>query len=192
MTTAAAASIPILFLPQPQDPLLTVTVHLSLLVIFAVGLTFHIAPTGDESWFAGVEMGDNARRALTWVSVVVMVVGATGLVTLATSAAFRYDPSLQFLQMLSSLDIAWAAAALTLGLRARFGVRSAVGGAIALGIVCVWAIWRYLATVGFTAAGGWLLDAAELNRLVLPYDMAAAAVAITFFSMGVRRSRTVS
>lgn len=189
MTTGATAAIPTLIVPQPEDPLLTATVHLSLLVVFSIGLTFHLAPLADVPWFEGLEMGDGGRRAVTWIAVIVMVTGATGLVTLATSAALRYDPSLQFLQMLSALDIAWAAAALTLGLRRRFGVSAGVAGAAVLGVVCVWAIWRYLDVVGFTADGGWLLRASELNRLVLPYDMGAAVVAVAAFSMGVRRSR---
>jgi hypothetical protein len=192
MTAGAAAAVPSLFLPEPEDPLITVTVHLGLLVVFAVGLVFHLAPLGDEPWFEGLEMGENGRRALTWVSIVVMTTGATGLVTLATSAALRFDPSLQFLQMLSALDIAWAAAALTLGLRRRIGVKAAVFGASVLGIVCVWAIWRYLDTVGFTADGGWILEASALRRLVLPYDMGAAVVALTAFSMGIKRTRAGS
>ncbi len=189
MTAGAAAAIPSLMIPEPDDPLLTVTAHLVLLVAFSVGLTFHLAPLADEPWFGGLDMGEEARRALTWVSVIVMVAGATGLVTLATSAALRYDPSLQFLQMLSSLDIAWAAAALTLGLRRRFGSTAAISGAVVLGVVCVWAIWRYLDTVGFAADGGWLLQASQLNRLVLPYDMGAAVLAVVAFSLGVKRSK---
>jgi len=189
MTVGSAVAVPALFVPQPVDPLLTVTVHLVLLVGFSVGLAFHLAPLADAPWFDRLGMGERGRRALTWVAVVVMVTGATGLVTLATSAALRYDPSLQFLQLLSSLDIAWAATALALGARRRFGPRVAAGAAAALGVVCVWAIWRYLDVVGFTDTGGWLLRASELNRYVLPYDMAAAVVAIAVFSLGVRRAR---
>ena len=186
MTAGAALAVPALFVPEPADPLFTVTVHLVLLVTFSIGLTFHLAPLGDEAWFDGLNMGEAGRRALTWVAVIVMVTGATGLVTLATSAALRYDPSLQFLQMLSSMDIAWAAAALTLGLRRRLGSGVAVAGAVMLGVVCVWSIWRYLDIVGFTIDGGWLLQASQLNRLVLPYDMAAAVMAITAFTFGVK------
>ncbi len=188
MTTGAAAAVPALIIPEPDDPLLTLTIHLSLLVVFSVGLTFHLAPLADEPWFAGLGVGSRGRRALTWVAVIVMVTGSTGLVTLATSAALRYDPSLQFLQMLSALDIAWVASALALGLRRLRGGGVALGGAALLGVVCVWAIWRYLDIVGFTAAGGWLLRASELNRLVLPYDAGAAVVAVVAFSLGVRRS----
>ena len=188
MTAGAAAAIPALFLPEGEDPLFTVTAHLVLLVAFSIGLTFHLASLGDDPWFSGLKIGEEGHRALTWVAVIVMVAGATGLVTLATSAALRFDPSLQFLQMVSSLNVAWVTAALTLGLRRRFGVGVAVAGTVMLGAVCVWSIWHYLNTVGFTANGGWLLDALQLNRLVLPYDTAAAVIAIVVFSVGVKTS----
>ena len=188
MTVGSAAALPLLLVPQPEEPLLTVTVHLTVVVLFGVALTFHLAPLADGLWFEGVAVSPRIRQALTWAAVVVAVTGAVGLVTLATSAALRYDPSLQFLQMLSALDIAWAGAALTLGLRRRFSSAVATGGAAVLVVVCVWAIWRYLDVVGFTAAGGWLVDGGELMRLVLPYDMAAAVAAVIAFSAGVRRA----
>ena len=186
MTAGAAVAVPVLFLPQPGDPLLTVTVHLSVVVLFGIALVFHLAPLVDEAWFSGLEIGEAGRRALTWIVVVVAVAGASGLGTLATSAAFRYDASLQFLQLLSALDITWAAAAIILGTRRRFGATIAVWAGLVLGVVCVWAIWRYLHIVGFSSDGGWIVDGAELMRLVLPYDMAAAAVAVVMFSLGVR------
>jgi hypothetical protein len=192
MTAGTAAAIPALVVPAPDDPLLTVTVQLVLLVGFSLALVFHLAPLGDRPWFGDLGLGPGGRQALTWGAIVVMVTGATGLVTLATSAGLRYDPSLQFLQMLSSLDIAWAAAALVLGLRGRFGARVGVVGGLLLGVVCVWAIWRYLDIVGFTADGGWLLRASELNRLVLPYDMGAAVLALIAFAAGVRAVRAPS
>jgi len=61
--------------------------------------------------------------------------------SLATSAALRYDPSLQFLQLLSSLDIAWAATALALGARRRFGPRVAAGAELKLDLA--FAYWRW-------------------------------------------------
>lgn len=186
MTVGAAAAIPVLFLPQPDDPLLTITIHLSLVVAYAVALVFHLAPYAESPWFGGLEMGPGARLALTWAVVVVSVTGVAGLTTLATSAALRYDASLQFLQLLSALDITWAAAAIVLGTRRRWGPVAALWGAVALGVVCVWAIWRYLDVVGFTTVGGWLVDGSELMRLVLPYDMGAAVVALILFSLGVR------
>jgi hypothetical protein len=186
MTAGAACAIPVLVLPQPEDPLLTITIHLSLIVLFGLALAFHLAPLADDPWFTGIEVGVAGRRALTWIVVIVAVTGAAGLVTIATSAAFRYDASLQFLQLLSALDITWAATAIVLGARRRFGGPVAVWFGMGLGIVSVWAIWRYLVVVGFTPAGGWLVDGAELMLLVLPYDMATALVAVIVFSLGVR------
>ena len=52
MTAGAACAIPILVLPQPEDPLLTVTIHLSIVVLFGLALAFHLAPLADEPWFA--------------------------------------------------------------------------------------------------------------------------------------------
>lgn len=187
MTTGAAAAIPALVVPQPDDPLLTTVVHLSLLVAFSIGLAFHLAPLADDPWFPQLPMGEAGRAALSGVAVIVMATGATGLVTLATSAALRYDPSLQFLQMLSALDIAWAAAAIVFGLRRYRGPSLAVAGSLLLGVVCVWSIWRYLDTVGFAPDGGWIVRASELNRLVLPFDMGAAVVAVAAFTLGVRK-----
>jgi hypothetical protein len=175
-------ALPLLAVPQPDDPLLLVTLHLSALVLFGLGLVFALAPLGDESWFGG-------NRWLTGVWTVVMVTGAVGIVTLATSAALRYDPSLQFLQSLSALDIAWAAAALVLGLRWWRGRSAAIAGAFVLGVVCVWSIWRYLDVVGFGAGGEWVVDGSRIISLVLPFDMAAAAMAVTALVLGVRAQR---
>lgn len=189
MTAGAAFAIPVLVLPQPEDPLLTATIHLSVIALFGLALAFHLAPLADEPWFDGLDMGQAGRRAITWIVVIVTVTGAVGLGTIATSAAFRYDPSLQFLQLLSALDICWAATAIVLGARRRFGGLTALWSGLALGVVCVWAIWRYLDIVGFTASGGWLVDGGELMRLVLPYDMGAAVVAVIVFSLGVRTTQ---
>lgn len=187
MTVGSAAAIPGLVVPQPDDPLATFTIHLALLAVFAVALTFRLAPLADEPWFAGLGVGHRARRALTWVGIVVMVMGATALVAIATSAALRYAPSLQFLQMLSALGLAWATSAIALGARRRLGAGSAVGAAALLGAVSVWVIWRYLGTVGFDVEGGWLLRASDLKRLVLPHALVGAVVTTAVFSAGVGR-----
>lgn len=186
MTVGAAAAVPVLFLPQPEDPLLTSIIHLSVVVAFGIALAFHLAPLGDEPWFEGLAIGRRPSLALTWAVIVIAITGVVGITTLATSAALRYDASLQFLQLLSALDITWAGAAIVLGSRRRFGGGSALFAAGLLLVVCVWSIWRYLDVVGFTESGGWLVDGSELLRLVLPYDMGAAAVALILFSAGVR------
>jgi hypothetical protein len=187
MMAGSAAGLPLLVVPKPDDPLVMVTIHLSVLVAFSVALAFHLAPLLDGEWFSGTSLGRAGRVGAAGVLLVVLVTGATGLVALATSAALRFDVSLQFLQLISALDIAWAATALVIGVRRLAGVRVAAAGALVLGIVCVWAIWHYLDVVGFTGAGGWIVDAREMQRLVLPYDMGAAAVAVFFFVVGVRR-----
>jgi len=177
--SGCAVALPLLAIPRPDDPLALITVHLAGLVLFGVGLAFALARLADDAWFGG-------RRALSWIWVIVLVVGAVGIVTLATSAALRYDPSLQFLQALSALDIAWAAAALVLGLRRLGGRWAAVAGSAVLGVVCVWSIWRYLDTVGFGPAGEWVVDGSRIMTLVVPFDMGAAAMAVAAFGLGLR------
>lgn len=110
--------------------------------------------------------------------VVVLATGATALATLATSAALRYQPSLQFLQLLSAMDIAWAGAALYLGVRWWKGEVAARVAAVALGVFCLWSLWNYLSFVGLAADGGWLVDGEQMMRRIIPYDMAAAVVAV--------------
>ena len=166
--------------------LLLVTVHLGLLVAFGVALVVRLAPFAEGGWFAAA-----SPRAARWgatSALVALDTGAVALLTLATSAALRYQPSLQFLQLLSALDIAWAGAALYLGVRMYGRRRTAVVVTAVLGVVCVWSIWNYLRVVGFAQDGGWLLDGRQLSRLVLPYDTMAAVAAVVTVALGVRRA----
>jgi hypothetical protein len=126
------------------------------------------------------------------VSLVVVVTGLIGLVTLATSAALRLEPSLQFLQLLSALDIAWAGAAVMIGAYRLWGRGAALVGGGVLGVFCVWSIWNYLHIVGFTDAGGWLVEGGQVMRLVLPFDMMAAGVAVTLLVVGSGRAEPAS
>jgi hypothetical protein len=185
-TTGVAASVPVLVLPAPEDPLLPATAHLSAVVLFSVALSFHLASLIEGDWFSPSSLSPTARRALGGVWLVVLVAGSTGVVTLATGAAYRFDASLQYLQVLSALDVAWVEAALVIGLQRRFGPRVALAGALAMAGVCVWSIWRYLDVVGFTASGGWLVDGGEIARLILPFDAMAAVIAVAAFAAGVR------
>ncbi len=155
--------------------LTVVVVHLSVLVGSATVLAWRLTSIVDEGFFDGLRRPWLASA----VSIVALVVGYAALVTLASSAALRYDPSLQFLQLLSALDVAWSAAALGLGVRViarsdRFGRVAAV----ALDVICVFSIWNYLRVVGFDAQGGWVVDRSELLTLVIPFDVAAAIMAI--------------
>jgi hypothetical protein len=192
MTTGAAAAIPVFFLPQPDDPLLTFLIHLTLIIAFSLGLVFHLAPLVDEAWFGGLEMGEQGRRALTWIVAMTAVSGAAGGVSLATGAAIRYAPSLQFLLSLSALGITWVVAAAVLGARRRFGATAAVAVGLAMAAIAVGSLWRYFDDVGFSDGGGWLLDGAALLRLAVLAWVALAVAAVTLLSMGIRSSGDAS
>lgn len=182
----------LLLLPQvgPGDLLAVSTVHLSLLVLLGLFTTAALAPYVEGEWFAESRAGAGARRLGAAAAVVALSTGVVALVTLASSAALRYDPSLQFLQLLSALDIAWAAAALMIGARRLRGQLASWAAGLALGVFCVWSIWNYLRIVGFASDGGWQVDGASLLRYVLPADMLAAVVAVTVLVLSVRRHPT--
>lgn len=55
-----------------------------------------------------------------------------------------------------------------------------------LDVICVWSIWNYLRTVGFTSDGGWIVDRSSLLTLVIPYDIAAAVMAIGALTLAQR------
>lgn len=161
--------------PAPDEGLLTYNlVHLLVLQLAALAVTVSLAPLLDGPWFSSTKHSWLASAS----SLVAIVTGFAALLTLATSAASHFDPSLQFLQLLSSLDIAWATAALYLGARALWGSKVALAVAFGLIVACVASIAAYLASVGFTSDGGWLVDGSEMMRLVIPADMVAAAVAV--------------
>ena len=161
--------------------------HLSALVAFGFALTTQVAPLTDEPWFS-ITSASPRLRGLGGAAVTIAVVTfAVALVTLASSAALRYDPSLQFLQLLSAMDIAWVVAAVFIGARWRWGIAAAWIGGILIGVACVWSIWRYLDAVGFTADGGWLVSGPELVRLVIVFDIMAALVAVGVVVIGALR-----
>lgn len=160
-------------------------VHLSALVAFGLIVVADLARLADDSWFAW--LGATGRLMSSGAAVVALTVGVVALVTLPTSAALRFDPSLQFLQLLSALDIAWAAGATLVGVGwMATRIWGYAAGAV-VGVICVWSIWTYLNAVGFASDGGWQVDGAALMRYVLPYDMAAAVVAVTTLTLGARR-----
>ncbi|MEX1209098.1 MAG: hypothetical protein WEE36_10950 [Acidimicrobiia bacterium] len=160
-------------------------VHLSALVAFGLIVVSHLARLIDDSWFAS--LGATGRLISSGAAVVALTVGVVALVTLPTSAALRFDPSLQFLQLLSVLDIAWAAGATLLGVGWMTTRRWGHAAGVVVGVVCVWSIWTYLTAIGFAPDGGWQVNGAALMRYVLPYDMAAAMVAVITLSLGARR-----
>ncbi len=164
-------------------------IHLGLLVGFGLVVSCRIFRYVELDWFQG--LSQFRSRLSAGVSQVALVTGAVALVTLSSSAALRYEPSLQFLQLLSALDIAWAATATMIGWSWIRGRGAGIAAGLIVGGLCTWSIWRYLNVVGFTATGGWLVDGAALWQYVLPYDMAAAVVAIGSLWAGASRHPTV-
>ena len=173
--------------PGPQ-PLSLVTVHLSLLVVFGLVVADRLIPLLEVPWFADRKWSELRTRLAGAAVLVVVPTGVTALVSLASSAALRFEPSLQFLQLLSALDIVWAGAALMYGAYLLEGRLMSRGSGVLLGGACVMSLWLYLDTVGFTSSGGWLVDGEQLMRLVIPVDMAAAVAAIAVLAGGIRRS----
>jgi hypothetical protein len=182
---SAALAIPLLVLPS-GDLLATTIIHLTALVILLYGMAVRLLPFIDVLWFEGVR--SRAWQAFgTAAALTALVTGFVALVTLATSAGLRLDPSLQFLQLISALDIAWVVTATMIGVTWLAGRVPGRLTSAAVGVMCVVAQWRYLADVGFTSEGGWLLRAADLNRLVLPFDTMAAIVALGSVILAIRR-----
>ena len=183
-TTGAAAAIPVLVLPQPDDPLFTAVVQLAIIAVYAVAMTLHLAALGDAPWFDGLAIGGRARRGLTWVMLVADVAGASAVTALATSAALRYQPSVQLLQLVSVIVVGVVVSASALGTRRRWGGAPALAMAAVLGAVLVWVMWRHLDTVGSTASGGWRVDGSVVRETVVPYVAGAVVVAGALFGAG--------
>jgi len=174
--------------PDAGQGLLAYTLaHLTLVQVATFLLVLELAPMTRTPWFVHVKRPWLASA----VSVVAVAVGFSALITLATSAAARYDVSLQFLQLLSSLDIAWVVAALYLGsLRLWSRTTATVAGALLL-IACVVSIAVYLVVVGFTPGGGWLVDGSRMLTIVIPSDVMAAIISLTVLLRASRmRQRT--
>jgi hypothetical protein len=181
------ASVPLLLVRWSPPPFTIVVVHLAALVLLGLVAVIRLAPLAGGDWFEGQSWSPFWRSAASGISVVFLATGMVGLVTLASSAALRYPPSMQFLQLLSALDIAWAGAALVIGIYRAWRLPAAVTAGTVLAIVCVWSIWRYLDVVGFGPEGEWIVDSAGLAKYVLPFDVAAAVMAIGAFVFGTRR-----
>lgn len=179
-------SLPLLAVTPGDSPLGWFIAQLVVLVAIGHAMTITVMNLGDEPWFKGMSWGPAMGSISSGVALVVLVTGTVGLITLASSAALGFDPSLQFLQLLSALDIAWAGAALTIGVYRTFSMGWAIAAGSILGIICVWSIWNYLSIVGFGPDGSWILSGPDLARYVIPYDIMAALLAVVFFLFGVR------
>ena len=137
----------------------------------------------ESDWAGSFSLKHGEVHESPWLasaaSLIAIVTGFAALLTLATSAAARYEPSLQFLQLLSSLDIAWVTAALFYGAWKLWGRLPAwILGSLIV-VACVGSIAVYLNVVGFTESGGWLVDAPRMMTIVIPADMVAAVVALS-------------
>lgn len=190
LVVGLVASIPLLLVPSSWSVTGRFVAHLSALVGLGLLVAIKLAPRLDEEFFPG--RGWTARRGAvgTAVVLVVIVTGVVALVALASSAALRFDPSLQFLQLISALDIAWVAAAILIGGHHLWGRATGIAAGVILGALCVLSIWNYLRVVGYTPTDGWRVDGSRLSTLVLPFDMAAAVVAIAVLLGAVRRVST--
>lgn len=181
---ALAASGLLLAFPSPGGSLGWVMMHLAAVVVFGLFLTMALGGYLTAKWFP--DLGSLARRLAVAATLVLFATGTVALVTLASSAALRLEPSLQFLQLLSALDIAWAAGATALGLGLVAGRTAGWLGGSAVVAICLWSVWRYLDVVGFTPDGGWLVDGGAMWIYILPYDMMAAVIAIGSLIAGAR------
>lgn len=188
LVVALVAALPLLLIPASDDRRVDLIIHLSLLVLFSVSLTWKLAIDDTSHWFADKRWSPARRYWVATAAVVVIVTGVTALVTIASAASLRFDPSLQFLQLLSALDIAWVVAGTTLATRSLWGNAAAIAAGAAMSIVCVLSISLYLAEVGLDTDGGWLVDGGQMLRLVLPFDFVAATMTVGLVTVAARRS----
>jgi hypothetical protein len=177
----------LLLLPGDLDLTAVFLVHLSALTVLGVIVAARIAPLLVGRWYVGYILSDTWRRLVAGVSLVVVATGVIGLVDLASSAALRFTPSVQYLQLLSALDIAWVVAATLIGARHLWGRKVGIAAGSVIGIFCVASIANYLRVVGFSEDGEWILDGGELMLLVIPGDVLAATVAIAILIVAARR-----
>jgi hypothetical protein len=188
LTGGLVGSLVLLLVDLGDDPTAGFLLHLFGLVAFGLALTIALIPMSGADWFDGSGWSVTTRLMGSGVGIIVLTTGVVGLVTLASSAALRYDPSTQFLQLLSALDIAWVTAAVIIGAARAWSRTVAVAAGVMMGLVCVWSIWYYLQAAGFGANGEWVVSGADLATRVIPFDTAAAIIAIGMFLYGTYRT----
>lgn len=187
-SVGCAAGMPLLVVPQPDDPRLTFVIHVSLVGAFVIGLAFHLAPLTDGLWFGGSGLGDVGRRAASWLVTAGAVTVCAATVGAATAVALRYDPSMQYFVVIAADAVAVPSALAILGVRRRFGPQSAAAAGALLAAAVVWSVWRYLDRVGVGAEGRWIVDGARFGTIVLPVLAGAMVVALVLFTVGTRRT----
>lgn len=182
------ASSALLLVPASADRRWDLIIHLCVLVLFSLTLTWRMPTIEVDSWFPQQTWPTARRFFAAAAALVVVVTGITALVTLASTAAMRYPPSLQFLQLLSALDIAWVVAGTTLAVRHLLGRIPALLAGGMMSVVCVLSILLYLAEVGLSSDGGWLVDGGQMLRLIIPFDVAAAVITLGLLAVASRHS----
>lgn len=161
--------------------------QLALLALWGLGLSANLAAglgASDNLWFAS--MSGPVRRMSTAIGLVALSTFGTILVALASSAALRFHPSTQFLQLISAADIAWVVAGVMMGLAMRTPPKTWLAAGVMIALICAWSLYRYLAEVGFGPEGEWIVRSEELWRLVIPFDIAAAVIAVASIWFGSR------
>ena len=185
------ASIPLLLIPASSDRRGDLVIHLSVLVMFLFVLALWIAPADATGWFGRANWTRSRRLFVTAAANIIIVTGVTALVTLASSAALRFQPSLQFLQLLSTLDIAWVVSGTMLAVRWLWGRAASVVAGAMMGVICVLSIALYVAEVGLGADDGWLVDGEKMLQLVIPFDVAAAVITVGLLLIATRQRQPI-
>jgi hypothetical protein len=184
VVAGSAGSLIGLVIDSDRARLSVVWVHLVLLTVGVIALTLRLTPTFEQPAFTSAP--PVRSRFATDAALVALVTGATALVTLASSAALRYQPSLQFLQLISAMDIAWTTAGFAIGV-GRIEGRWRLPAGVFMGAMCVMSLVRYLAATGFGPDGGWDVQGPTMVRMVIPADVVAALLTVAALTLGARR-----
>lgn len=178
-------------LPAARDPLIPITVHLSLAALFAIGLAWHLSSLASGGWFEDSVMAEGVRRALIGVLLVSAVTSAVLPGLFATGIALRYAPSMQYLLIGSGVVVSAISTIALLGLRVRLGGAAAFTGSAVLGAACIAAVARYLSAVGTGPDGGLIVSGSEFGTTLLVW-VGAAVIAVVLFVLGVGRDPEVT
>jgi hypothetical protein len=160
------------------------TVHLSAMLALVLTAALVLVPLTSSEWFQNSGLSEVGRLMASGAFLTLLLTAGIAAVSIASSAALAYRPSLSYLQLLAAADAGMATAGTTVGMAWAFGPAVAALGGASVAAVCVWSIWRYLDVVGFEANGGWKVDKPALWRYVYPYDIAALIVVVAAIAYG--------